>query len=182
MYTKEEEAIKLVIKAFEGQKRIKEDINLAVHSITVGYMLKDIGCSEEVVISGFLHDIIEDTNYDYDYLCDNYGSVIANNVLSVSEDMTITDWIERKKEFLLRFEDASMDVLLVELADKLHNLVFDYNLFLQNGKGALATLNITYEMNKWYYKEMGNLFNRKIDKENKLLRRYNEICEIYFGN
>ena len=53
MYTNEERAIKLVIKAFEDKKRIKEDINLAVHSITVGYMLKDIGCSEEVIISGF---------------------------------------------------------------------------------------------------------------------------------
>lgn len=61
MYTNEERAIKLVVRAFEGQKRIKEDINLSVHSITVGYMLKDIGCSEEVVLSGFLHDIIEDT-------------------------------------------------------------------------------------------------------------------------
>ena len=58
MYSNEEKAIRFVIKAFEGQRRIKEDINLSFHSISVGYMLKDIGCSEEVVISGLLHDII----------------------------------------------------------------------------------------------------------------------------
>ena len=180
MYTNEEKAIKLVIKAFENQKRIKEDINLSVHSITVGYMLKDIGCSEEVVISGFLHDLIEDTEYDYDYIEKQFGKIVADIVEIVSEDTSIKDWIERKKEFLARFENASNEVLLVELADKLHNLVFDYNLYLQNGKDALATLNITYDMNKWYYSEMSRIFNKKIDKDNKLLIRYNNICKIYF--
>jgi len=180
MYTNEERAIKLVIKAFENQKRIKEDINLSVHSINVGYMLKDIGCSEEVVISGFLHDIIEDTEYDYEYLLKNFGKVVADNVLAVSENTNIKDWRLRKKEFLERFEKASVDILLIELADKLHNLVFDYDVYLRNGKEALATLNITYDMNKWYYTEMGKLFNERINKNNKLLSRYNEICKIYF--
>jgi len=181
MYTNEERAIKLVIKAFEDKKRIKEDINLAVHSITVGYMLKDIGCSEDVIISGFLHDIIEDTEYDYEYLKENFGDKIAGNVLMVSENMNISDWVDRKKEFLERFKNASVTILLIELADKLHNLVFDYNLYLEKGKEALKTLNITYDMNKWYYLEMGKLFNEKIAKDNKLLIRYNEICNIYFG-
>lgn len=180
MYTKEEKAIKLVVKAFENQKRIKEDINLSVHSITVGYMLKDIGCDENTVITGFLHDIIEDTDYNYDYIKKEFGEEIANDVLIVSENVKITDWVERKKEFLQRFEDCSINVLLVELADKLHNLLFDYNLFLKNGKEALATLNITYEMNKWYYNEMGKIFNRRIELNNKLLTRYNSICKIYF--
>ena len=180
MYTDEEKAIKLVIKAFENQKRIKEDINLSVHSITVGYMLKDIGCSKEVVISGFLHDIIEDTEYDYNYLKDNFGDDVADIVLAVSEDVSITDWYKRKVEFLNRFKTASIDVLLVELADKLHNLVFDYDTYLKEGKEGLATLNISYDMNKWYYSEMGKLFNDKIAENNPLLIRYNNICKIYF--
>ena len=182
MYTKEEKAIKLVVKAFENQKRIKEDINLSVHSITVGYMLKDIGCKEDTIITGFLHDIIEDTEYDYEYIKNEFGETIANDVLIVSENMDIADWVERKKEFLQRFENCSINVLLVELADKLHNLVFDYNVFLKHGKEALATLNITYEMNKWYYQEMGKIFNGRLNSDNELLIRYNNICKIYFDN
>ncbi|MBQ6687593.1 MAG: HD domain-containing protein [Bacilli bacterium] len=181
MYTKEEESIKLVVKAFENKKRIKEDINLAVHSITVGYMLKDIGCDENTVISGFLHDIIEDTDYDYNYLKENYGEEIANNILIVSEDVTISDWHDRKIEFLKRFENSDINVLLIELADKLHNLVFDYNVYLKSGKEALATLNISYDMTKWYYLEFQKLFNKRIDKDNELLIRFNKICDIYFN-
>jgi len=181
MYTLEEEAIRLVIKAFEGQKRIKEDINLSVHSITVGYMLKDLGCKEEVVISALLHDIIEDTEYTYDYIKNHFGQYIADNVKLVSEDTSIKDFYERKKEFISRFEKASDDIILIELADKLHNLVFDYPLWLEKGKEALSTLNITYEMNKWHYTEMAKLFNRRINKNNKLLIRYNDIYKLYFG-
>ena len=180
MYSNEEKAIRLVVKAFENKKRIKEDINLAVHSITVGYMLKDIGCNEEVVISGFLHDLIEDTEYSYEYIKENFGEDIANNVLIVSENTLVDDWVERKKEFLKRIEEASRDILLIELADKLHNLLFDYELYVEKGKEALATLNTTYEMNKWYYIEMAKIFNDRLDKENKLLIRYNNICKIYF--
>lgn len=179
MYNKEEEAIRLVVKAFEGMKRHKEDINLAVHSITVGYMLKEIGCSEDIVLSGFLHDIIEDTKFDYDYLVENFGEKVAKNVLAVSEDTSISNWKERKVNFLERIKNENSDVVLVEMADKLHNLLSDYNVWLKEGNLGLATKGASYEENKWYYLEMKKIFNNKLS-DNDLLRRYNEICKIYF--
>lgn len=181
MYTKEELAIRFVIKAFEGKKRIKEDIDLSFHSISVGFMLKNIGCDEETILSGLLHDIIEDTNYDYQYIKENFGKSIADNVLSLSEDKNIKDWKTRKIKFIENLKEKEENVIIVEIADKLHNLLSDYELYKQNGKSALATLNSTYEMNKWYYLEMKKLFNSKV-KENVLLKRYNEICKIYFEN
>lgn len=179
MYLIEEQAIRFVFKAFKGKTRSKEDIELAFHSITVGYMLKDLGCSEEVVLTGFLHDIIEDTDYDYSYLRDNYGEKIADNVLSVSEDLSIVNWKERKEKFINDMYSKSSDIVLVELADKLHNLISDYDLFKVSGKEALASVNATYEDNRWYYLEMQKLFNEKLGS-NKLLKRYNEIINIYF--
>ncbi|MBQ7140048.1 MAG: HD domain-containing protein [Bacilli bacterium] len=77
------------------KKRIKEDINLAFHSISVGFMLKDMGCDSTLVISGLLHDIIEDSEYDYEYIKTNYGFEIAQNVLKLSEDMNINSWKEK---------------------------------------------------------------------------------------
>jgi len=121
MYSNEEKAIKFVIKAFEGQKRIKEDIDMSFHSISVGFMLKSIGCSEEIVVSGFLHDIIEDTSYDYEYIKDNFGKKIADNVLILSEDITIKDFYKRKEVFIEKILQSNEDILLIELADKLHN-------------------------------------------------------------
>lgn len=181
MYTKEEQAIKLVIKAFEGKKRIKEDIDLSFHSISVGVMLKNNNCDENTVIAGFLHDIIEDSIYDYEYIKENFGEVVADYVLNVSEDMSIKDFKQRKIAFIENLEKGNNNIILIEVADKLHNLLSDYELWKKEGRQALATLNTTYDMNKWYYLEMKRLFNNKL-KENKLLDRYNEICNIYFGD
>lgn len=179
MYTKEEQAIKFVIKAFENKTRIKENINLSFHSISVGFMLKNVGCDESVVLTGLLHDIIEDTDYDYEYILDNFGKVVADNVLAVSEDMNIKDWRQRKIKFIENLSSKNENVILVELADKLHNLISDYELWKMNGNEALATLTTSYEDNKWYYLEMKKLFNRRL-KNNDLLDRYNQICKMYF--
>lgn len=179
MYSNLEKAIKLVVKAFENKKRIKEDIDLSFHSITVGFMLKDIGCDETTVISGLLHDIIEDTDFDYNYLKENFSKEIADNVLLVSEDKTIVNWKNRKSVFINNLYNQNEDIVLIELADKLHNLLSDYELWKTNGNIALATLKTSYEDNKWYYLEMQNLFNSKLHN-NKLLDRYNEICDLYF--
>lgn len=179
MYTKEEQAIKLVVKAFENKKRIKEDINLAFHSISVGFMLKNIGCDEDVVLGGLLHDIIEDSDYDYEYLVNNFGKKVADYVLNVSEDMSIKDWKERKIAFMENLEKQDNNIVLIEVADKLHNLLSDYHLWEKEGNNALATLKTTYEMNKWYYLEMKKIFNKKLDN-NDLLYRYNNICKVYF--
>lgn len=179
MYTKEEQAIKLVVKAFENKKRIKEDINLAFHSISVGFMLKNIGCDEDVVLGGLLHDIIEDSDYDYEYLVNNFEKKIADYVLNVSEDMSIKDWKERKIAFMENLEKQDNNIVLIEVADKLHNLLSDYHLWEKEGSSALVTLKTTYEMNKWYYLEMKKIFNKKLDN-NDLLYRYNNICKVYF--
>ncbi len=180
MYTKEEETIHFIIKAFNNKKRRKENINSSFHSISVGYMLKDINCSETIVISGFLHDIIEDTKYGYEDIKNKFGSIISDNVLKVTEDKKIKDWKLRKIEFIERLKEYDKDIILIELTDKLQNLLSDYQLFLKKGKNALYTSNATYELNKWYYLEMKKLFNDRLEKNN-LLDRYNEITDIYFN-
>lgn len=181
MYNKEEQAIKFIIKAFENKKRIKEDIDLVFHSITIGFMLKNIGCDEETVLSGLLHDVIEDTDYDYEFLAYNYGKNIADNVLAVSENTNILDWKKRKIAFIENLANKDENIILIEVADKLHNLLSDYELWKMEGNTALSTLNTTYEDNRWYYLEMKKLFNNKL-KNSPLLERYNKLCDLYFEN
>ncbi len=73
MYNKLENAISFCFSAHEGQKRKHGNISFAIHPITVGMMLKDIGCDEDMVISGILHDVIEDTNYTYENIKSEFG-------------------------------------------------------------------------------------------------------------
>ncbi len=180
MYTLEEKAIHFVFKAFAGKKRNKQDIDSAVHSISVGYMLKDLHASETTIISGLLHDIIEDTDYDYEYILEHFGEEIADNVLMVTENIGIENYKERKTEFINRMNKASDEVVLLELADKLHNLISDYNLYLEDGKDIFTSSKVSFEDKQWYYLSFRKLFNRRL-KENELLKRYNVITDIYFN-
>ncbi len=180
MYTNEEKAINLVFKAFAGKKRIKEDIDMASHSILVGYLLKNAGYNEEIVLTGLLHDLVEDTEITAEEIAREFGSTIADNVLQVSENKSIEAWMERKGEFLVRLKNSNDVIIIVELADKLHNLLSDYDSWKKIGNKAIETLATTYDMNRWYYLELADLFNKRIDSDNELLKRFNTLIEIYF--
>ena len=66
-----------------------------LHSIRVGMCLFNYGYCFDVVISGILHDILEDTEYSADKLTNQYGETIANIVIATSFDRQITDKLER---------------------------------------------------------------------------------------
>ena len=179
MYTFEEDILHFIFIAFKGLKRKKEDIDLVFHSVIVGNMLKNIGCSENIVYTGYLHDIIEDTKYSYEDLKERYGKELADNVQKLSENTKILNYKERKEEFINRLKTYNNNLILVELADKLQNLVSDYSLFLSLGKDALPTEAKTYEEIKWFYTELKKIFNEKLE-EKSLLEKYNDIYEKYF--
>ena len=88
--------------------------------------------------------------------------------------------MREKKSFLEKLNTLDSDILLVELADKLQNLISDYDVFLIKGKQSLITESSNFEELRWYYISMQKLFNSKIPN-NKLLERYNEIMNIYFN-
>lgn len=179
MYELEEEIIHFVFLAFDGKKRKKENIALAMHSIMVGNMLKNIGCDNETVYIGYLHDIIEDTEYTYNDLLEKYGVDIADGVLKLSENKSIDSYVERKKEFIKQLEQSGDNIIIVEIADKLQNLISDYEQYKLNGKNFLVTEANTYNETKWYYLELKKVFNGRI-KYNQLLERYNQIVYEYF--
>lgn len=142
-------------------------------------MLKNAGCDEKTVFIGYLHDIIEDTKYSYDYLLENFGKYIADGVLKLSEDKSIIDYVERKKAFLRQLEKVDNNLIIVEIADKLQNLISDYEDYKKNGKKVLITEANNIEELRWYHSELKKLFNNKVQK-NELLDRYNQITHEYF--
>ena len=179
MYNKEEDIIHYVFLAFDGMRRKKEEIDLSFHSIMVGVMLKNAGCDDKTVYVGYLHDVIEDTNCTYEDIEKRYGKDIADSVLKLSEDKSIKEYVDRKKDFIKKLEQYDENLILVEIADKLQNLMSDYNEYLIKGKDFLATEAKNYDELKWYYLELKRVFNSKV-KNNELLDRYNKITNEYF--
>ena len=181
MYTKVEEAIHFMVKAYKGQKRKNENIDASFHSMIVGMMIRNITYSEDVIVAAILHDIIEDTSYDYDFLLNKFGKELADGVKNVSELKATGTWREKKEAFITKLEVSSNEILAVELADKLQNLVSDYNLFISNGSESLLTESDSLDNFKWYYTKLQSIFNSRLER-NELLNRYNNIIDLYFNN
>ena len=126
-------AIYFATKAHNGQKRKSDkDVDMIFHPFTVGMMLQRSGASEEAVIAGILHDVVEDTRYTINDIKEEFGDDIAKVVLEVSEKKELP-WDERKQEAIDRIKIASIDGKLVECADKISNLETMYNLYVEQG-------------------------------------------------
>ena len=181
MYTKVEEAIHFMVKANKGQKRRNENIDKSFHPMVIYSMLREFTTMEDVLIAALLHDAINDTEYGYEELEEKFGSLVADMVSELSEDMSIAKWFERKKYYIKRLKaNYDVNVINIMLADKLHNLISNYDNFLKYGDKLWKNTGGTKDENRYMYREIYNI-GKKAKANNKLLRRYNELLVKYFG-
>ena len=113
-------------KVHHGQLRISGDPYL-IHPLNVAYSLADWNLDEETVATGLLHDTVEDTVATIEEIRDLFGDSIAllvDGVTKISR-VTISDVAAQKAESLRKMILAmgkDLRVILVKLADRLHNL------------------------------------------------------------
>lgn len=181
MYNKVEEAIHFMVKANKGQKRKNENIDKSFHSMIIYAMLREYTTTEDVLVSALLHDVINDTEYGYEEIEELFGTLVADMVSDLSEDMAITKWINRKKDYVRRLRNNNdPNVINIMLADKLHNLISNYNNYLKNGDKIWKNTGGSKEENCWLYREC-YIIAKNNNAYQGLLDRYKEMIEIYFG-
>jgi len=125
-----EKAIKFLVTNFE--KSGKNPKPVILHSIKTGMKLLDYGYDENIIIAGILHDIIEDTDVEYNDIANAFNKEIADIVRSCSFDRNITDRFERGKELIGRCIAHGKDAVIVKIADRLDTIEFQKNLYKQN--------------------------------------------------
>lgn len=91
------------------------------HPLEVAYMISDYLFRTDIIVTSILHDILEDTDINYEMIKSLFGSRVATQVedlTRVKEGHKITSskmveslWIQKK-----------YDVLLVKQFDRLHNI------------------------------------------------------------
>ena len=182
MYTKVEEAIHFMVKANKGQKRKNENIDKSFHSMIIYSMLRDFTTTEDVLVSALLHDVINDTEYGYEEIEERFGTLVADMVSDLSEDMAIAKWIDRKKDYVKTMRaNYDVNVINIMLADKLHNLISNYERYLKMGDKIWKNTGGTKDENRWLYRELYTIAKKK-EANSNLLKRYKEIITIYFGD
>ncbi len=129
--TRIDRAIEIAKHAHEGQFR-KTGEPYIIHPLAVKKILEEWGMDEDTVIAGVLHDTVEDTNLTLDDIRQEFGESVAflvDGVTKLSNARTgmrdIDTYLPATKDNFLRLMIALGDdirVLIIKLADRLHNL------------------------------------------------------------
>ena len=109
-----------------SQKRASGDPYYA-HPVAVAGLLADLKLDQSTIIAGLLHDTVEDTDVSLADLADRFGGDVADLVDGVTKLTRLeyrseeTKQAENFQKFILAtIEDVR--VLLIKLADRLHNI------------------------------------------------------------
>ena len=119
-------AYKFAIKAHGSQKRASGD-PYSVHPIEVANILTDLKLDSATIATGLLHDTIEDTFATYEIIKDEFGEEVAELVegvtkISVFENTAAANSKAENFRKLILATSKDIRVLLVKLADRLHNM------------------------------------------------------------
>lgn len=115
-------AIELATLAHQGQyRKWKWKLPYSSHPIAVGMLLMYYWYSDDLIVAGILHDIIEDTDYTADDIVRWFWKNVADLVQWMSEDKTIIDKTQRKQVYHTQLSQSSNNVKIICAADMLHN-------------------------------------------------------------
>jgi len=116
-------ALEFAAQRHHGQHyKFNDEHHQISHVYFVGAVLLSYGFSEDTVIAGVLHDIVEDTKTTLEEVRQAFGDTVASYVEQETIDQTLP-WEERQHLMQERAKSAPADVKAIKTADILHHLV-----------------------------------------------------------
>ncbi|MDA7577440.1 RelA/SpoT family protein [Candidatus Pelagibacter sp.] len=121
-----DKAFNFAVKAHQNQKRASGD-PYSVHPIEVANILTDLKLDSATITTGLLHDTIEDTFATYETIKTEFGDEVAELVdgvtkISVFENTASANSKVENFRKLILATSKDIRVLLVKIADRLHNM------------------------------------------------------------
>ena len=119
-------AYNFALDAHQNQKR-DEGVPYIIHPVAVANILTELKLDSATITTGLLHDTIEDTNVTYETVKKEFGEEVANLVdgvtkISALEDRASDNSKAENFRKLILATSKDIRVLLVKLADRLHNM------------------------------------------------------------
>ena len=121
-----DKAYNFALKAHKDQKR-DEGSPYIIHPVAVANILTELKLDSATITTGLLHDTIEDTYATYETIKSEFGDEVADLVegvtkLSVFENTAdVNSKVENFRKLILA-TSKDIRVLLVKIADRLHNM------------------------------------------------------------
>lgn len=130
-------AFQFAYRAHRDQRRLSGEPYI-IHPIAVSQTLAELGLDTPTVAAGLLHDVVEDTQFGEDFIKREFGEEIQNLVKAVTKiSLVKKDSVQpaegtlrtlKEKEaaenirLMLLATARDVRVILIKLADKLHNM------------------------------------------------------------
>ena len=119
-------AYNFALEAHKNQKRIS-GLPYIVHPIAVADILVELKLDSATIITGLLHDTIEDTKATYEVVLKEFGKEVADLVDGVTKISALEEKAAESSQAenfrkLILATSKDIRVLLVKLADRLHNM------------------------------------------------------------
>ena len=119
-------AYNFALDAHKNQKRVSGTPYVA-HPIAVADILAELKLDSATIITGLLHDTIEDTKATYNIVLNEFGKEIADLVDGVTKISALEEKIADNSQAenfrkLILATSKDIRVLFVKLADRLHNM------------------------------------------------------------
>ncbi len=121
-----DKAYNFAVKAHQNQKRASGD-PYSVHPIEVANILTELKLDSATITTGLLHDTIEDTVATYETIKNEFGPEVADlvdGVTKISVFENTANFNSKAENFrkLILATSKDIRVLLVKIADRLHNM------------------------------------------------------------
>ena len=148
-----EKAEAFATKAHEGQYRKSDGMPMVTHPIRVANILRSTGFPEEVVIAGYLHDTVEDTDVTLEDIEREFGAEVRYIVAGNTEDKD-KSWVERKKHTVEALKTAPLSIRPLVVADKLDNLSSLAFALDEVGEEIWDAFKYGRKENAWYFQSV----------------------------
>ena len=150
-------ALRLALRAHEGQYRKGSSTPYIAHPMSVAAMALQYGADDEVAAAALLHDVVEDCGGAPMLERIRWG--IGERVASIVDGCTDArvqpkrPWEERKRAYVARLPSLPAAAKLVVACDKLDNLRATNDDLRLQGLGALDKFSAPPARLRWYYHE-----------------------------
>jgi (p)ppGpp synthase/HD superfamily hydrolase len=160
-----EDALVLAHQLHADQVRKGTTIPYVGHLLAVTSIVIENGGTEDEVIAALLHDAVEDAGgaETREEIRRRFGE----NVAVIVDGLTDTDqtpkppWRKRKEDYIAHLGEASSSVLLVSLADKIHNAGSILRDVRNEGASVWKRFTGGKDGSLWYYRALVEAFRAR---------------------
>ncbi len=156
--SKVQDAIAKACTLHDGQyRKLSNKCPYVTHVFAVAWLVAPYTQDEDVLCAALLHDVLEDVAsevYNENQMISEFGRRVYLIVKGVTEDIHITPWVNRKAKYLHHLKKANHDILLVSIADKIHNLTDLINLYRKRGEILWSSFESNSETILWYHQSV----------------------------